>query len=152
MNTGYREMLRDRVPKVVDLALKWCKAKERWLDHVYYSFIWIYSDNDERYRATRTILGLKKGKLRPSEFDFHRTIDWENLDAQDELYWTAVESWVEWFRTNMLYIQNTYNILSGQGKCKASIIEDIRVNFLLDVAPRMQDKLATFLYDYASGE
>ena len=27
--TGYKEMLRDRVPFVVDLALKWCKSKTK---------------------------------------------------------------------------------------------------------------------------
>ena len=38
---GYKEMLRDRCPKMVNYALKWRKAKEKWIDHVYSNFIGI---------------------------------------------------------------------------------------------------------------
>ena len=54
-NTSYKEMLRDRVPLFVDLALKWCKAKEIWINHVYNNFINIYVDKDQRYHATSVL-------------------------------------------------------------------------------------------------
>ena len=41
-------MLRDRCPRVVNYALKWQKAKERWIDHAYANFIKIYCDNEEK--------------------------------------------------------------------------------------------------------
>ena len=41
---GYKEMLRDRCPEVVNFALKWCKAKERWINHVYDCFVRIVGD------------------------------------------------------------------------------------------------------------
>ena len=53
-------MLRDRVPFVVNLALKWCSAKGNWVDHVYDSQISIYATKEDRYDATRHVLGLKK--------------------------------------------------------------------------------------------
>ena len=36
---GYREMLRDRCPKVVDLALKFTKSKNAWVEHTYTHFV-----------------------------------------------------------------------------------------------------------------
>ena len=62
-NTSYKKMLRDRCPKTVNLALKWCKAKEKWLNHVYKNQIWILSNKKERLNQTKAILGkqtLKK--------------------------------------------------------------------------------------------
>ena len=35
-------MLRDRCPATVNFALKYCNAKERWIDHAYSQFIKIY--------------------------------------------------------------------------------------------------------------
>lgn len=103
-------MLRDRVSKMqsVDLALKWCKAKERWIDHVYNNFVNIFVEKEDRYAATRTILGIS-GRSR--EFDFDKTVNWENLDDHDRLYWEAVKSWVVWFQANALYIEQ--DIKSG---------------------------------------
>ena len=70
---GYREMLRDRCPKVVNYALKWCKAKEKWIDHVYFNFIKIYAEKDQRNNATRIALGISEGNQ--YTFDFEKTID-----------------------------------------------------------------------------
>lgn len=69
---GYKEMLRDRCPEVVNFALKWCKAKERWINHVYDCFVRIVGDEvlengtikstkkDNKKQVTRVLLGLKK--------------------------------------------------------------------------------------------
>lgn len=92
-------MLRDRISnmKNVDIALKYCKAKERWLDHVYDNFINVYIEQKDRYEAVRIMLGASsKDRI----FDFHSTILWDNLDNYDTEYWKAVESWVIWFEEN----------------------------------------------------
>ena len=68
VNTGYKAMLRDRVPLVVNLALLWNNSKTAWVDHVYKNFISIYSSKLERDNATRIVLGIKKGN---KGFDFH---------------------------------------------------------------------------------
>ena len=59
-NTGYKAMLRDRIPLVANLALLWTNSKTAWVNHVYKHFISIYADNEERKNATRILLGLKK--------------------------------------------------------------------------------------------
>ena len=81
---GYREMLRDRCPKLVSHALKWQKAKEKWIDHTYEKFVKIvgdeYSFSDKLIRKApeskkvimRALLGIVNGKVR--HFDFDKTI------------------------------------------------------------------------------
>lgn len=95
-------MLRDRCPAVIDLALRWCKAKTKWLDHVYQHFINIYVLKEERYEATRIILGIS-GKYR--NFDFEKTIDWDNIDSEEEEYWKTILGWVNWFRNRHAAIE-----------------------------------------------
>lgn len=95
-------MLRDRCPAVIDLALRWCKAKTKWLDHVYQHFINIYVLKEERYEATRIILGIS-GKYR--NFNFEKTIDWDNIDSEEEEYWKTILGWVNWFRNRHAAIE-----------------------------------------------
>ena len=149
MNTSFREMLRDRVPSTVGSALKWCKAKERWLDHVYYSFINIYVSKDERYKATKIVLVIKENHI---DFDFHNTIDWDNLTEKETKYWNNIESWVKWFCKNMQYVQCTYDSSKRAGKNKDDIIQDIINDYTCACVPEIQESLATFLYEYISGE
>ncbi len=106
-------MLRDRCPQVVNYALKWQKAKERWINHTYDKFIKIWTKKDDRNRTTRIILGISKFY---HNFDFHKSIDWENLSQEDNAYWERIESWVEWFSKNYMYIYNTYKISRDNGK------------------------------------
>lgn len=161
MRTGYREMLRDRLPKVVDMALRYNKAKERWLDHVYYSFIWIYSDNEERYKATKVILGNNKKK---KFFDFHKTIDWDNLPKDDNFvqntdgsymsqykYWEIIESQVNWFKEHMMFIENAYDLYYNQGYSTESILEFIKLQYLKEFDQSEQDNLIRFLAKELSG-
>ena len=135
--TGYKEMLRDRCPKVVNFALKWCKAKERWLNLVYNTYL---RDNWEEYNkdgvllrdksqtklaTVRSLLGIKKGK--PKQFVFDTTIVWKDLTKEDESYWRWVSGWVRWFMEKFAYIENTYNVSRSIGKsefdCKVEIIK-----------------------------
>lgn len=104
-NTSYKAMLRDRTPLLVDLALKWCKAKECWINHVYDNFINIYTDKEQRYEATRITLGIS-GKYR--NFDFEKTIAWDNLDKDEEKSWQTVKDWVDWFSNHATDIKNEY--------------------------------------------
>lgn len=143
-NNGYKGMLRDRVPKIVDFALKWCKAKERWIDHVYDNFIKIVKGVEDRKKITRAILGLRKGK--PKDFDFHRSVFWDQFDmSQQELeYWQFVEGWVNWFRLVFAYIECEYTTSHTMGIYKkdefAKIISD---KYLVGV--KNKEKLAKYL-------
>lgn len=111
---GYREMLRDRCPSIVNYSLKWCKAKEKWIDHVYSNFINVYIDKDQRNNATRIALGIEDHKH--PHFDFDKTINWDDLTNEDANYWKRVSAWVKWFMVNYSYVKNTYDISKKMGK------------------------------------
>lgn len=136
-NTGYRNMLRDRLPKMVNLALLWCKSKEKWLDHVYHNWIWLYKDNEERLNATRTILGIdKKGK---AHFNFEDTILWDNLTIEEKIHWKKVTAWVSWFRRWYQYVENTYTISLNAGHSISEIKLEIMRDYLSDMCPTTED-------------
>lgn len=136
--TGYREMLRDRCPKVVSLALKYCKAKETWLDHVYKSWIWIYQSKEERLKAAKTLLGSKS-----KPFCFEDTIDWENLNNEQKAYWKGISKKVSWFQNKYAYIQNAYSISKSKGYKIEDIKYEIMLNFMLEMCPSSQDSAET---------
>ena len=139
--TGYRQMLRDRVPKFVSFALKYCKAKEAWLDHVYKNFIWVYVSKKERLAETRRVLGITNPK-RPN-FVFEDTIDWDNLDQEEKAYWKNVASWVSWFTKTVPLIEDEYKI----SKLKTDDIVDLKrtimLNWLSKYFPTKEDDAKT---------
>lgn len=139
---GYKGMLRDRLPKTVDIALKWCKAKERWINHTYDNVIGIFSENKEKDNATKVILGIS---TRYKSFDFHKTIMWDNMTDLEISYWKNVESWVNWFRTNYIYIQNEVNNSLILGVEINVIKQKIKKNFLSQLDEEWQDKLCNYL-------
>ena len=142
---GYREMLRDRCPKVVSYALKWQKAKEKWIDHVYCCFIKYIGDEldinnnvitsakDTKHKIVTTLLGIKKGKIK--YFDFNNTIDWDNLSDEDKVYWERVASWVKWFCKKYAYIENAYLISKRAGKSEIDIKVEIINSYLTALMP-----------------
>ena len=135
--TSYKSMLRDRMPKMLDLALRWCKAKGRWIDYVYDNQIKKYP-MEKRSVLVKTILGIKQkykrqeiyDQIRYTEFKpvtmeqvnkipkselymrFNDTIDWSRLSLEDPdmyRYWKIVADWVDWFSKSYTYIQDTYD-------------------------------------------
>lgn len=142
-NTSYKAMLRNRVPLLIDAALKYCKAKECWINHVYDNFINVYADKEQRYEATRIALGIS-GKYR--NFDFHKTIAWDNLDKEETENWESVEEWVIWFQEHAMDIKNEYE------KIKNLYVREIAEMYLTDkfLATEDQDtayKLIGFIID-----
>lgn len=142
MRTGYKEMLRDRCPVVVDYALKYCKAKNRWIEHTYNSFIKFYVNKRERDIATRKTLGIVKGK--PKLFDFHSTIDWDNISSEEQEYWEYIESWVEWFRCCFGGIQNKYEISIKVGESEDAFKQEL-YSMLTNSSEEQKIKLSEFL-------
>ena len=141
--TGYKQMLRDRVPKVVNFALRWCKAKEAWLNHVYSNWIWIYKSNEERLKVTKTLLGLDK---KPREFKFADTILWDNLSKDEEKRWKSIVSWVSWFQKEYQFIENEYSISMKNGYDIVDIKRGIMINHLYDMCPTAEDDAKTRKY------
>ena len=157
---GYREMLRDRCPKIVNYALKWQKAKEKWIDHTYEHFIKLieneYSIDNKLIRKApenkkiiiRALLGIVKGKTK--NFTFEKTIDWDNLTDIEKSYWIRVSSWVKWFGTNYAYIENAYDISKKIGKDEESIKIEIINSYLSWLMPSntasTEEKYAKYQY------
>lgn len=129
-------MLRDRCPKVVSHALKWCKAKEKWLDYVYKEQIWVLSSKKDRLHQTKAILGLT-GKN--PKFVFDETIFWEGLNRSEYNYWKTVSGWVHFFVTKYAYIENTYKISKEKGKTIEELKIEIINKWFIDLCPTTED-------------
>lgn len=139
---GYKGMIRDRCPLLVNFALKWCKAKDLWINHVYKSFVGIAKDNAVRKELTRTVLGLNK---KNRHFEFHDTIDWDNLSDNASRYWDWVEGWVKWFRTRYAFIYNAYDIHKTTGNYNYdSFKQELINNYLGNVDLKVREKLAEY--------
>lgn len=146
--SGYRGMLRDRVPKVVDYALKWRKAKERWVEYAYSNLVKIVGEEFDEGKVLRTaseskkiivraILGIRKGKSK--DFIFDRTINWEDISPEETEYWKSVSSWVNWFMSNYAYIENVYRVSRSCGKSEFDTKVEIIHDYLDFLMPRETD-------------
>ena len=136
-------MLRDRLPRYVSDALKWCKAKEAWLDHVYVNFIWLFRDKEGRRNCTRIILGYKDDPKLPREFKFEDTIDWDNLDNDETKRWKEVQQWVSWFTTTVPCIEDDYNSLKNKGKTTLEIKQTLMTKWFSWLFPTKEDDAKT---------
>lgn len=145
--TGYKEMLRNRIPVYVDIALKWCHSKERWLNLVYNTQINIFVDKQERYNAIRIVLGLSS---KNRSFDFEQSLDWEYLSEDDKLILNPVKGWISWFKNYFLYLDNKYKTNLSLGMTDEETIEEwcSDSGLLKTVDTSIRRKLATFVLNY----
>lgn len=142
-NGGIKAMLRNKIPYVANLALLWCRSKEKWIQHVYGTQIGLYVETYMRLHTAACILGIVPN----SKFEFHKTIDWENLTAENKKHWEYVEGWIDWFSQNYMYIQNAYEISKENEKDIDSIKKELKSSYLSSLDPVWQEKLVTFLID-----
>lgn len=116
-------MLRDRLPVYADMALRYCKCKNMWIDHVYDNFIYIFSKKTLRESSAKICLGIYKANGKEKQnFIFHNTIDWDNLDNDQTEAWLNVEGWVNYFNDNLIMLQQAMQLEERYGH-KLSIIE-----------------------------
>lgn len=135
---GYKAMIRDRCPQTVDLALKWCKAKTKWVEHVYYHFVWFLVDKEDRNCQVRSLMGIAKHSR---DFNFNDTVDWYNIDKEEAEYWSGIAKWVQWFRSNLLVVVETYKTHKSRCESEEQIKQYICTNLFKDLTPEWQDKL-----------
>ena len=149
MQTSYKELLRNRCPETVDYALKWQKAKTRWIDHTYRSFIRIFVDKEERYHVSRIILGIAKNHR---EFDFDKSIDWDNLSEEEQSYWERISSWIDWFENNYSTIKDEYKSSIRDGMSEFDIKVQIIQNHLSSLLPGedISEEEKQAKYDYVN--
>jgi len=157
--TGYRAMLRDRMPLMMNLALLYCKAKEDWIEHCYNNFIRVVPQS-ERSATVKEMLGLikkpgckkmftqddyimlamygyKRKEIQSPDksklyYTFKETIYWDELSDDDKEFWEGVCSIVNWFSNTYTYIENDYRISRSVGKNEQQIKEEIISRYKLD--------------------
>lgn len=108
MNTGYRGMLRDRLLPSWNLALLWCKVKERWIEKVYKDII-SKTPKPLRSDICKFVTGHKnKDGITCS---FFSTVDPDGFLFGDNKIeydmWRNVSKWVNWFSKNQMFIYDT---------------------------------------------
>lgn len=150
-------MIRDRMPFVVDLALKYCKAKDKWIDHVYENFVSKYP-KEKRSIIIKVLLGLRQQVTRWEVYDYYKyiklmhvnrsqmslipndefympfkdTINWQNLDSNSYEYWKQVVAWVDWFKTSYAAIQNSYEHSCAFNNTEEDTIQILKDKYGLD--------------------
>ena len=140
--TGYREMIRDRIPEVVNYALIWCKSKDKWISYVYKEWVWVFANSAERNKATRNIMGLNE---RYPAFNFDNPRDWSNLSDEDKTHWKWVKGWVDWFTVYYKFIKQTYESLIQKDLSKEEIKSKLASAYFEDLDSNTKDKLSEYL-------
>ena len=137
---GYKAMIRDRVPQTVDFALKWCKAKTSWVEHVYENFVWFLIDKKDKDQQVRALLGLSKLNR---NFEFDETINWDNLSKEDREYWKNISKWVHFFEREMIPMVEIYETLKIKGHDEEYIKQYICTSKFGTLPQTVKDKLYT---------
>lgn len=166
-STGYKGMLRDRMPLNLDFALRWCKAKDKWINLVYEEYIkplerekrsvavkralrlrpaysngYIFAQlwrTGMKYNKINKIIDDKKVLNELRMLDFRETIPWSKLDEEETNKWNAVATWVSWFRNNGANICNTYEVYNSLGESRFDIQIRIIKQFLSSILPEASD-------------
>lgn len=141
--TDYRQMIKDRIPHTVNLALIWCKAKTNYVEHVYSQSIRFLRKDKLALRKQMYELFGKPGYYNQYEFD--KTIMWDNLNEADTQYWEEVSKWVKFFETNSIPIQTIHKELTILKYSEQDIKERLCKTKFKDLPTYWQDKLYDFI-------
>ena len=136
-NTSFKTMLRNRTPLLIDLALKWCKAKDCWINYVYDKWVNIYVDKEQRYQAVRIVLGISG---RDRNFDFNKTIDWDDLSEEETESWKSIQEWVEWFQNHATDIKREYEKIMNsytRDECEIYLVDKFLNTYDADTAYKL---------------
>lgn len=126
MNTGYRGMLRDRLLPSWNLALLWCKVKERWIEKVYKDII------------SKTPMSLRSDMCK--FVTGHKNKDgiicsfWTTIDPDGWLYgenreeynmWRNVSKWIDWFSKHQMFIYDSLQSIEEKQHVFDNILENM---------------------------
>lgn len=141
MNKGYKAMLRDRLLPSWNLALLWCKVKNRWIERAYAENI-ANTPKPLRSDLCKFITGRKKNY--GVTCSFWTTIDPDGFlfgeDREEYNMWKNVQKWVDWFSQNQIFIYNTLQDIE-----KTQYIFDNILDTLCKKYPHIDRKLLTFM-------
>ena len=124
-------MISARVPKVWDMAIRWCKCRQRWIDRVYDKHLKALNNN---CMASKEANNNKKSEivkniLNPKKTKFEDTIRYDQMvqyNEEEQEFWKPVIAWVHFFAEKYPYWENFVNVRSrGYGKTKSEIAKDL---------------------------
>lgn len=141
---GYRKMISDRLPETWDMALRYLKCRQRWIDLIYKKNLAPLNTNcmcskkeNEKMKA-EIVKDLYK-------MSFWRATNIDGLLAFDGdlyTYWTAVNSWITWFSKNMQYIDSNVSTAKKLDGANEEIIKSVIRRFA------QPNDLVDFIYNY----
>lgn len=126
MNTGYRGMLRDRLLPSWNLALLWCKVKERWIEKVYKDII---SKTPQSLRSDMCKFVTGHKNKDGVTCSFFSTIDPDGFLLGDDKIeydmWRSVSKWIDWFSKNQMFIYDTLSDILKNHDIFCEIVDEM---------------------------
>ncbi len=137
---GYRDMIRDRIPVVWDLALKYNRCKKAYVERVYRCYVKRYDNHWNKSEIKKKKSETIKNLMNPKKSEFIDTVDVDIIKNKEEYeYWTGIHSWVRWFARNSMFVFQEIKDLETKGKNDEEIEKELAEKFSLDT------KLSEFL-------
>lgn len=147
---GYRKMISDRIPPIWDMTIRWCKCRNRFIEHVYDRVVRLYRNDVMHTRKERAKLISKELKedLNPTITDFREVVRLKYLFAYgniiDYQYWKSVADWNQFFATHVQYIKNTCLIAKKtKGTKHDELVKEISERYNIDL--KLADYILTYL-------
>lgn len=140
---GFKKMISDRMPKVWDMTLRWCKSRQKWIDYFYITHIRAYN-NDYRVKQRNE---LKRNRIMSYLNDtFDNTIETERImlygSEEEYKHWTWVISWYKWFGSKLIYIEGMLKNMNKDGVTADDLKKALSEKYKTD------EKLADFIINY----
>ena len=161
-NHGFKGMLSDRMPEVLDIAAKRCRLKGEYIDYLYKNFL-KNQNNSKKKEIVKELCGLipviknkeeftelwyrfcpkerlnnkKLNNFPPKgySYNFSNTIDWnvlKNTDKDLYLKFLLLDGWYKYFSKWYIYIKEVCLSNKKNGICIENTIKVLRKNFRLD--------------------
>lgn len=119
-------MLRDRLLPSWNLALLWCKVKERWIEKVYKDII---SKTPQSLRSDMCKFVTGHKNKDGVTCSFFSTIDPDGFLLGDDKIeydmWRSVSKWIDWFSKNQMFIYDTLSDILKNHDIFCEIVDEM---------------------------
>lgn len=136
---GYRKMISCNIPKAWDIALRWCKCRQRWIERVY--SIGVAPYNSDVMHSKKQKEELKESYVKricnPNKTSFRDTLELDRLLNPKDIVaynaWMNIVEWVEWFRKILPFIRNDAKFYYDRGERGDKLALLIAENYSIDI-------------------
>ena len=146
--SGYRKLISDRIPATWDMALRWCKCRQRYIERIYNIGIRPLNTDVMHTRKQKDDLKLEyvNRTFNTKKTKFVDTLELDRLfkdkTLEDYYSWKAIADWVDWFVKNIPYINNSISIDRNVG------VPDEEIKQSLINKYKITEDLAKFIINY----